>query len=339
MIDSEILHRGHISRRSLPANLDRDDLRLFDHELTREISPAAMLCFHDVYVHPSGCLSQGNRILPISFASPEHLTLKAKLKALAGKFRFKQIEKIQTDALWITDNWSFGYFHWITDALTRLYVAQDKISDAVLLLPGVYQKMEYITSSLAPFAHREMRFVHHPLRCDTLFIPSHTAPTGNYNEEVIKGLRSLYADFYRSSQGNDLSDKIYLSRRGAKRRMIVNEEECIQVFETYGFKTLQFESLSFELQVKISLNTRFMISNHGAGLTNMLFMSPGCSVLELRKEGDSHNNCYYTLASARGLQYYYQLCKTEKENEDAGTANLVVDCRLLKRNIENMLTG
>ena len=38
--------------------------------------------------------------------------------------------------LWITDYWSTGYFHWLTDVLTRLFVVRDRLSDLLLVLPG-----------------------------------------------------------------------------------------------------------------------------------------------------------------------------------------------------------
>src|ERR1035437_4173888 len=59
----------------------------------------------------------------------------------------------------------------------------------------------------------------------------------------------------------------------------------------------------FEDQVAILSKARYVASNHGAGLTNMLFMRPGGRVLELRREGDAHNNCFFTLASALKLDY------------------------------------
>ena len=71
------------------------------------------------------------------------------------------------------------------------------------------------------------------------------------------------------------------------------------------------------------MGAKYLISNHGAGLTNMLFMKAGGNVLELRHRGDKHNNCYFSLASTLRLNYYYQLCDSENNIEDAYTANLL----------------
>lgn len=57
----------------------------------------------------------------------------------------------------------------------------------------------------------------------------------------------------------------------------------------------------------------------------MLFMAPESSVLELRKKNDDHNNCYFSLAAALDVKYYYLECQPVNEEEETHTANLVVD--------------
>ena len=170
-------------------------------------------------------------------------------------------------------------------------------------------------------------------------MPTRTAISGNYNENVIRGLRSLYADYYENACSDRSYNKVYISRGKAQIRKIANEEECVAIMEEYGFKTIYFEEHSLEQQIAIALDAQYMISNHGGGLTNILFMKSGSSVLELRQSGDSHNNCYFSLASALYLKYYYQLCHSENPEEDAHTANLIVDCRRLRKNIEQILAN
>ena len=58
---------------------------------------------------------------------------------------------------------------------------------------------------------------------------------------------------------------------------------------------------------------RYVVSNHGAGLTNMLFMKDGARVLELRHVSDYVNNCYFILASALQFDYLYQLCEPKPD--------------------------
>ena len=69
----------------------------------------------------------------------------------------------------------------------------------------------------------------------------------------------------------------------------------------------------------------------------MLFMESGGSVLELRKNADAKSNCYFSLASALGLDYFYQTCVSDTPEESANTADIIVDLSALERNLDLML--
>lgn len=338
MSNQETLCSGGISMRKLPVNFNPSDLRLFEHELKREIPATALLHLENITVYPAGMLFRGCKVLPESFPAPQvkdaWVGSKAHLKFMVRNCLFRHRQNMERAAFWITDTWSKGYFHWLTDALPRLFTIREKIKRATLLLPGSYQKREYVESSLKPFPIQDMQFVQEPSRFTELNIPTHTAPTGNYNENIIGCLRNLYTDYYHHTRSVGTGSKIYISRGKAPRRKLANEAECIAVLERYGFKTVYFEEHSFEQQVKIALDAQYLISNHGAGLTNMLFMKSGGRVFELRQKGDAFNNCYFALASALQLKYFYQLC----DPENANSANLMVDCRLLRKTIEEMLS-
>ena len=333
--------RGVASARRLPVNLDPADRALFEHELERAIPSTILLRLRNVTVNPAGILSSGGKVLPESFPSPHFMDerggLGAQLRLGVKNYLLRFRGSVEQDGFWFTDVWSREYFHWMTDALPRLFTIRDRVGDATLLLPGAYAGVDYIQSSLKPFSIRNLKFVNEPLYCKNLYMPSHTAPTGNYNETVIRSLRSFFIDNYRDARGGGFGDKIYISRGKADKRRIVNEEECVEVLEDYGFKSVYFEDHSFEEQVKIAMDAKYLISNHGAGLTNIMFMESGGGVLELRRKGDAHNNCYFALASAVQLQYFYQLCPSDSPVDGAEAANLIVDCEMLRKNIEHLL--
>lgn len=164
-------------------------------------------------------------------------------------------------------------------------------------------------------------------------MPTYTAPTGNFNDTLIKSLRIFLNDHFIINSKTSTCKKIYISRAKSRGRRIVNEEEVKLILEAYGFEIHHFEDYSFEKQIAIVQNANYLISNHGSGLTNMLFMKPERSVLELRQYGDNSNSCYFALASALDLHYLYQTCRPEMTGKD----NLIVDCDKLRENIEKML--
>jgi capsular polysaccharide biosynthesis protein len=70
-----------------------------------------------------------------------------------------------------------------------------------------------------------------------------------------------------------------------------------------------------------------LVGLHGAGLTNMMFMPTQSRVLEIRNYGDSHNNCYFTLASEFGHRYFY--IQSHGDNGNTQAANFTVDLHAL----------
>lgn len=332
-----------LSVRRLPTNFAEQDRTLFEHELNMVIPPTRLLELNHVNVSSDPIVFRGGRILAESFGYRDQFigwaNYRNLLRFFVRNYAFKSRQKLDNKALWIIDNWSSAYFHWLVDALPRLYVIRDQLADSTLLLPRSYKTSGYILPSLSPFPIRDIKFIGHNqlFHCRKLLVPSHTAPSGHYNESVIGGLRQLYTDYYGKMQNVSSSDKVYISRGKAKVRRVINEADVVAVLKEHGFCVVFLEDYAFEQQVKIILNARYVVSNHGAGLTNMLFLPPGSSVFELRKCADSHNNCYFSLASALDLKYYYQVCKPENPDEDAYSANVHVDLELFRKNLEQML--
>ncbi|HEX5966407.1 MAG TPA: glycosyltransferase family 61 protein [Pyrinomonadaceae bacterium] len=329
-----------VSRRKLPVNFNQDHLPLFQVELERVIPETQLLMFRDVLASPEGLLFKGRKILAESFAFPYHLDewpARSVIKFLATNYALRRRRKIEREALWITDYWSTGYFHWLTDVLTRLFVVRDRVRDLLLVLPGKYETLEVVKSSLKAFGVVNVDFIGPDefVEFRSLVMPSHTAPSGNFKVEAIRGVRDVLLSAY--GDASDSNERIYISRRRAPKRQIVNEDEVTSVLSRFGFETIYAEELSFAQQVQLCSRARYIVSNHGAGLTNMLFMQEGGSVLELRHETDCINNCYFTLSSALDFKYFYQTCVAQDTTADPHVAHLIVDPEQLEKNLTLLL--
>jgi len=327
-----------IARRKLPVNFQPKDLVLFEGELTRTIPSTQIVKFEDVLASPEGLLFKGTRIVPESFAFPYHLyewRLSSVLKFLAKNYGLRRRRKIDRDALWITDYWSTGYFHWLTDVLTRLFVMRDRLRDLLLVLPGTYEQRDVVQSCLKAFGVSDVDFIaaNEVVEFRSLLMPSHTAPSGHFKDEAIRGVRDVLLSAYGNA---DEEKRLYISRQRAGRRRIVNEDEVTSVLRKFDFEMICAEDLSFEQQVAICSRARYVVSNHGAGLTNVLFINSGGSVLELRHEADCVNNCYFTMSSALDLNYFYQTCAPQDPSADPHDAHLLVDPHRLEENVARL---
>lgn len=338
--ETTVLLPESISRRRLPLNFNPKDTAVFDHELERVIPPTTLLEFNDVRVSSDGFLFQHYRILPESFAFPANMELwrsRSVLKFFVENYVLRRSREVDSDILWITDDWSNGYFHWLTDVLTRLYVMRDRLDEFLLLLPWDYAARDFVQSSLRCFGLKNVEFIGRTevARCRKLFLPTHTAPSGHYNEEIIRGVRRLLLQKASDAGSPGKGERIYISRGRARKRRILNEEAVLKVLAEFDFQTIYAEELSFDQQVKICSRARYLVSNHGAGLTNMLFMPEDGAVLELRHQTDRINNCYFTLSSALGLNYFYQTCRGRET--DPHFADLFVDTEKLRENLKLLL--
>lgn len=347
--ESGVLLEGETrARRRLPENLREEDLRLFSHALEARTPACRLLRLRGVGASAEGLLFKGFRILPESFAHAETMEAftrrkRSVVKTLAANLLARRRVRLADPCLWITDDWSHGYFHWFADALTRLVAAREYVKDSVLLLPSRYRGLEFVNSSLRAFAPREVRFIgdDEVYFCEELLLPTQTAPSGDFNESLVRELRESLTGFYGAGgEGEGEGGRgagVYISRARAPKRKVENESEVVRVLGGFGFEVVYAEELTFAEQVSTHARARRLVSIHGAGLTNMLFMPPGGSVLELRMAGHAYELCYFGLASALGLRYFYQPCAPVQPGAGVHTADLYVDTQLLAENLRRML--
>ena len=323
-----LTHKKRTEIRKEPLNLVAEDLHLFEKALVLEIEETTALHLKNINVLKDTLFS----FRDFKFHSAYTHILKIKKTYLAKRLLslFRPSKKIDK-AIWITDEWSREYFHWLTDSLSRLNSVQMFANDYTIILPQSYKEKLYIADSLAFFNYKVEYF--NPkkrLRISELLLPGHVAPTGNYNSEVINEIRNAFL----KNCLDPPTRKIYISRQKATKRKVLNEEEVTELMSQYGYEIHHFEDHSFQTQVEIMCDTKSLVSIHGAGLTNMLFMPKEGQVLELRNQSDSHNNCFFSLASALDHDYYY-LCNSGSA-EDTHEVNLTVDMIKLKAVLQQM---
>jgi capsular polysaccharide biosynthesis protein len=249
------------------------------------------------------------------------------------KCRFLSKGKISDPVIFIHDNWSEGYFHWHGDALPRLEFLSNHIHlpDHKLVLPEHYLRYEYIPASLKYFGLSSKHIL--PLEyskvyyADDISYCTQFAISGNYHSGLMQKLSARI----KSAAGlNDIAPtkKIYISRENAAKRKVLNEAEVTDVLKKHGFEIYLMEKLSYEEQLRLMASAKWLVSIHGAGLTNMLFMHEGSSVLEIRREEDGGNNCYFSMAAAKNLPYYY-LNAISVNSETDHIGDLLIDCNKL----------
>jgi capsular polysaccharide biosynthesis protein len=133
---------------------------------------------------------------------------------------------------------------------------------------------------------------------------------GNPQRERSKWLRARFLSGLSPKRPHR---RLYITRRAANKRRIVNESELEPVLQEFGFEIIEAEHLSLKAQIELFAEAEAVAGPHGAGLTNILFSPSGCKVLELLNPAYM-NVCYYAEAEMLGHEYWYVI------GETAGTA-------------------
>jgi Glycosyltransferase 61 len=308
--------------REWPVNIVPNEEALFYHELVRRFPPVRIRTVRAAKVVPglgpcywSGAIREAHRFQSPSWGA------KAR-RALA--WWSTSADRSGSDALfWITDAVSSNYFHWLTEVLPKLHLICTLFGECNILLPTEYKDIGFVRQSLEAFREASVSYVtdEKSISISCLKLLSPVAPSGNFNPKVINELRFRLSQ-YLEVQDVDNRDRtraeigIYISRAKANKRKIINETCLVNTIEKLGYHVAFMEDLSLIRQAKLMQGTKVLLGAHGAGLTNMLFMPAGSVVVEIRKEGDSHNNCFFSLASALGHRYYYVTAKCSLSKVD-----------------------
>ncbi|MCT7993415.1 glycosyltransferase 61 family protein [Laspinema olomoucense] len=209
------------------------------------------------------------------------------------------------------------YYHWMADLLPRLKLLQ--LAD--IKLPEIDYFV--VNSRHLPFQretldllgipiHKIIENSHFPhIQTPHLVVPSLPGDVGLMSPWTCQFLRESFLD-KAVAQGLQTPERIYISRRHASYRRILNEEETIARLSPYGFVPIVLESLSFLEQVALFANAKAIIAPHGAGLTNTLFCKPGTQLIEIFSP-DMVSVNYWLVSNIIGLGYSYLIGESLEE--------------------------
>lgn len=324
------LRKGYSYLRDLPVNYRQEDALRFDPIRKCAVSRAFIERVDSVKVCQYYIFSDQKLLedfcLPIQLRGKQQV-LKQWLKTQL--FPKKRLE----EAIWVIDLWSKNYFHWILECLPRILALRSAGINLPLLLPEHVFSISYIRESLADLNIQTFTYnFRQTVKVKRLFMPSHDSPCA-FDRDYLKNLVDSYhtIDLPRVAVP---SKKIYISRKDAGKRKVANEAELIPVLKEAGFECVQLEKLSFKAQRELMTETAVLLSIHGAGLANLIFMQLGSKVIELHPDTENYNSCFYHLAEAVGMKYYYSFEPGDHPNPQE--ANISVDLNKMKK-LLNML--
>lgn len=238
----------------------------------------------------------------------------------------------------------FNYYHWVCESIFRLWMVRNKLPQLTLILPEFYKDADFITGSLEPFNIEKIFYIPQgkSLLIKNVCLPQIKPVCDSYNAKQIRQVRNFYRDYVINKKKFDVPviEKLYMSRKLASRRKVVNEDEIEAIVKKFEFTIFHPEKYCFLEQVTIFSHVKFLVCEHGSGTTNMLFMDKNTSVLELHKNRTNELNhpsfLFWYMADALGINYYHQSCATVGR-EDYFEGDYFIDPNLFEKNLNLMI--
>ncbi len=235
--------------------------------------------------------------------------------------------------------WTGGYFHWLTEAVPRLLRLRDQAAALTCLTPPFARLAGIVEDSIRPIGFRAM--ARYPDgangKAKRFVLPSNPPRKAEYDPPAMQLARELYLHAYGGTLETPARQTcIYVTRRKARGRCVSNEAELESVLAARGFAVVAFEDVSFPEQVSLLSSAKVLVSVHGAGLSNMMFMPPGGVVVELMADPAEADRpspvrrsvlapaTYARLASVMDHHYLILFCPRTAGGQ-GGLADLVVD--------------
>lgn len=239
------------------------------------------------------------------------LILKSEVRKIRGKVAHLSLSSLE-------DN----YYHFLIECLGRYFLIQELglnpdfyiLSSNKLFHNQLIDLLKIDKSKIILTSHREL------IQADELLIP---AFINNWKFVNFRGyqhcqkqympswINMLYNPLKIAKTQKQRKSKIFISRKFATHRYLLNEKEVVGLLSEFGIKVYYLENQSVEENIELFSNASLIMGIHGAGLVNMIFSENNSVVFELFPEF-YHDAGYIVQAKALNLKYYFMIGDSER---------------------------
>jgi hypothetical protein len=197
-----------------------------------------------------------------------------------------------------------NYAHWLTDNLIYLYVYVTKMKPLgiKIVLPdsllgfaketveimGI-EATDIIVAGDEVLAFDDLHFM------DTIYF-------GEIPQIFKEAVQHLKANGLKGQPAPSVDQSVYISRRDAVSRPLINNAELEAGLVQSGFDIVATGELTLRAQISLFAHAKIVVGQHGAGLINAIFCEPGAVLIELFPEYMLQAH-FWTAASLVGVRY------------------------------------
>ena len=134
--------------------------------------------------------------------------------------------------------------------------------------------------------------------------------------------------------------RIYVTRGpSANNRTVLNDDEVTAALEARGFEMVDPGAMSVTEQIRTFATAEVIVATHGAALANLVFASPGATVIELFPVGCLLPDYWRLASGVPGLRYRYLTAHGSAPRRGRGAAivrDVLVDVAALNRLLDEL---
>ena len=242
---------------------------------------------------------QGNKIInEVSFQLINRKNSKAKNNIVVTRGVNRFLKKINGNVLSLLTGGggNNNYFHWLFDVLPRIKILENakKINEVdYFLVPNLEEKFQFETlkglnlNTYNLLSSKEYRHI----KSNKIFATDHPWHKNDdlkrNHENIPNWIIFWLRNKFLKKKNKKKRIKFYIDRSDSKSnvklfRTIENEKEVQFFLKKNGFKIIKLAQLRFSDQVKLFNNAKIIVSNHGAGLSNIIFCNKKTKIIEFR---------------------------------------------------------
>jgi capsular polysaccharide biosynthesis protein len=238
-----------------------------------------------------------------------------------------------------------NYYHWLIDSLPRLHLAWAAGFAQRIDYYLIYnQKHRFATEMLLALGIRPEQIIavedYPHIQAERLLVTTPVRGTGNHTPPwACDFLRQAFLPAPAATR--TFGPHIYISRRDAKMRQVLNEAAVEAALQEFGFETYALGELTFAEKRALFSGARLVVSPIGAGLANLVFAPVGTPLLELMPK-DFVMPEHLDIAARVGLPYHWMICDSPAKPAgifEARQIDLIVDTEQLRRQVASILAA
>ena len=202
-----------------------------------------------------------------------------------------------------------GIYHWLIDRVPHLSVIDSPgVEEARLLFSSRGPAFEDATLDLAGIGETRGLRVSTPVFVRRLLRPRVGFAGMRHWDRVCPVIDAIKMSAQKIAQhhGVEPVDRLYISRRDSRRRVMVNEGDVENLMAGRGYNIVAFGEIPLWQQIFLASNATHIVSPHGAGLAHIIFMRDDVNVTEVLPIRDGTYVLrlnYAVLSAVRGLNY------------------------------------